>query len=206
MSVRLRGRPRCFDRDLALDRAVEAFWRRGYAGVSIADLTAAMGVTPPSLYAAFGSKDALYRAALDRYLASHGSFTRRALAEEPTAQAAIARILRDAVAVYSAGPKPRGCMLATGALTCSVEHEDVAADLSRRRLAGIAALRARFERAVTDGELPRGTDSAALAAYYGAVIQGISIQARDGVTRKVLQAVALAALDAWPRGSGGGTA
>lgn len=195
---RPRGRPRLLDRDQALEAALQLFWRHGYEGTSVADLTAAMGVTPPSLYAAFGSKDALYREALDRYGASHGAFTRRALAEEPTARAAIERILRDAVSVYCAGPQPRGCMLATGALTCSPEHEEVAADLARRRLAGIAALRTRFDRAMAAGELAPATDTAALAAYYGAVIQGISIQARDGVPRKVLQAVARAALEVWP--------
>jgi len=195
---RPRGRPRALDRDEALETALQLFWRHGYEGTSIAGLTAAMGATPPSLYTAFGSKEQLYREALDRYGASYGSFTLRALAEEPTARQAVERILREAIQVYSEGPEPRGCMLATGALTCAPEHTPVAADLSERRLATIAAIKSRFDRAVVEGEFPPSTDTEALAAFYAAVVQGLSIQARDRVGRRVLEAIATAALSAWP--------
>ncbi|PXW57285.1 TetR/AcrR family transcriptional regulator [Chelatococcus asaccharovorans] len=195
---RPRGRPRALDRDEALETALQLFWRHGYEGTSIADLTAAMGVTPPSLYTAFGSKERLYQEALDRYGASYGSFTARALAEEPTARRAVERILQESVAVYSEGPAPRGCMLASGAVTCAPEHTLVVADLSRRRVATIAAIKARFDRAVIEGELAPSTDTEALAAFYAAVVQGLSIQARDGVERDVLDAVATTALSAWP--------
>lgn len=195
---RPRGRPRQLDRELALEQALQLFWRHGYEGTSIADLTAAMGVTPPSLYAAFGNKEQLYHEALDRYAASYGAFTRRALAEAPTARQAVARILRDAVAVYTDGPQPRGCMLATGAVTCGPELTEVTADLTRRRLSAINAIRSRFDRAVAEGELAPSTDTAALAAFYAAVVQGISIQARDGVGRGVLEAIAASALGVWP--------
>lgn len=200
---RPRGRPRAFDRDEALETALQLFWRHGYEGTSIADLTAAMGVTPPSLYTAFGSKERLYQEALDRYGASYGSFTARALAEEPTARQAVERILQEAIAVYSERPAPRGCMLASGAVTCAPEHALVAADLSRRRLATISAIKARFDRAVAAGELAPSTDTAALAAFYAAVIQGLSIQARDGVDREVLEAIAATARRAWPGAAAG---
>lgn len=195
---RPRGRPRALDRDEALETALQLFWRHGYEGTSIADLTAAMGVTPPSLYTAFGSKERLYQEALDRYGASHGSFVALALAEEPTARQAMERILREAVAVYADGPAPRGCMLASGAVTCAPEHSLVVADLSKRRLATIDTIKARFDRAVAAGELAPSADTAALAAFYAAIIQGLSLQARDGVDRKVLQSIAATALSAWP--------
>lgn len=195
---RPRGRPRLLDRQKALQTALRLFWRHGYEGTSVADLTGAMGATPPSLYAAFGSKEQLYREAVDLYMVSHGAFAATALAQEPSARRAIERILREAIAVYSAGPKPRGCMLTSGALTCAAEHEDVALDLARRRGAVIAALKMRFDRAVAQGELEATTNTAGLAAFYAAVVQGLSIQARDGVGRSDLEAIAEAALAAWP--------
>ena len=195
---RPRGRPRLLDREQALEAALQLFWRYGYEGTSIADLTAAMGVTPPSLYAAFGSKDALYSAALDRYEASYGSYAARALTEEPCARDAVARMLREAVAVYTASREPLGCMLATGAVMCAPEHKDVTADLARRRGSVTAMIKDRFDRAVAEGELAPSTDTAALAAYYAAVIQGLSIQARDGVDRAVLEVIVTTAQSAWP--------
>lgn len=189
-----RGRPRAFDRRKALEAALELFWRQGYEGASINDLTAAMGISPPSLYAAFGGKERLYQEALDLYAATRGGYAARALAEEPTARAAIERMLREAAAVYAG----RGCMLASGALACAPEHAGVAADLARRRRDGREALSARLERAVAEGELPAGADAAALGAYYAAVIQGLSIQARDGATPEQLKAIARLAMAAWP--------
>jgi AcrR family transcriptional regulator len=194
-----RGRPRLLDREKALEAALLLFWRHGYEGTSIADLTETMGVTPPSLYAAFGSKEQLYREALDLYAASHGSFVARALAEEATARAAIERILHGAVRVYTEGPVPLGCMLANGILTCAPEHAEIAGELSRRRLTTIASLKARLDRAVREGEFDAGTDTKALAAYYGAIIQGLSIQARDGVPRKTLESIVAASLGVWPQ-------
>lgn len=195
---RPRGRPRAFDRDEALETALQMFWRYGYEGTSIADLTAAMGVTPPSLYSVFGSKEQLYREALDRYGAIYGSFAQRALAEEPSARRAVERMLREAIDVYTGGREPAGCMLASGALTCGPEHASLAADVSKRRLAAIAAVKTRLDLAVDEGEVAPSTDTQALASYYGAVVQGLSIQARDGVCRKVLEALVDVALSAWP--------
>jgi TetR/AcrR family transcriptional regulator, copper-responsive repressor len=187
------------DREPALETALRLFWRQGYEGTSIADLTEAMGVTPPSLYAEFGSKAQLYKEALDRYSASHRSFTRRALNEEPTARAAIERILNDAIELYCGqGDNPKGCMLASGAVACAPEHADVAADLSRRRQSAINLLAARLDRAAAEGEIPPGTDTASLAHYFASVIQGVSIQARDGADKGTLRSIAALALKAWP--------
>lgn len=195
---RPRGRPRTLDRDEALETALRLFWRHGYEGTSIADLTVAMRVTPPSLYALFGSKEQLYREALDRYGATYGSFAARAFAEEPSARRAVERMLREAIDVYAKSPEPAGCMLASGTLACAPEHASVAADVAGRRQATIAMIKARFDRAVGEGELPPSTKTQALASFYAAVVQGLSIQARDGVGRAALGALVDVALSAWP--------
>ncbi len=189
-----RGRPRGFDRDQALETALELFWRQGYAGTSIADLTRAMGITPPSLYAAFGSKERLYHEVLDLYAATLGAYFMKSLAEEPTARACVERMLKEAGTVYAA----RGCMLIGGALACAPENAMVAADLARRRGSGKAALVERLARAVAEGELAPGTDVTALGTYYVAVVQGLSVQARDGASRRDLEAIAALAMAAWP--------
>lgn len=191
---RKRGRPREFDRDKALETALDLFWRQGYEGTSIADLTKAMGITPPSLYAAFGSKERLYQEVLDLYSATLGAYARTSLAEEPTAKAAIERMLREAGTVYAA----RGCMLIGGALACAPENASVATDLARRRGLGTSAIVERLERAAAEGELPPDTDTAGLGAYYASVIQGLSVQARDGAAPHILAAIVALAMAAWP--------
>lgn len=198
MPVRPRGRPRGFDRDLALDRAVEAFWRRGYAGVSIADLTAAMGINSPSLYAAFGGKFQLFREAVERYAATVGAFALDALRDEDAARAAVARLLHGAADAYTARGRPRGCLVVNGATNCPAEDEPVARYLAGRRAAMERAIRARLDRAAAEGELPREADPSALAAYFAAVLDGIAVKARDGAPRATLHAVADAAMAAWP--------
>jgi AcrR family transcriptional regulator len=203
-----RGRPRSFDREAALDRAMEAFWKRGYAGVSLADLTQITGIHSPSLYAAFGSKYQLFREAVARYLATHGAFAARALREEATARDALARLLHDAAEAYAARGKPRGCLVVSGATNCPPEDERAIRFLVARRAATEKAIQSRLERALAERELPRGTDPVALAAYFAAVVDGISIQARDGVPRGTLHTIASTAMSAWPdagasRGPGG---
>ncbi|NUS12141.1 MAG: TetR/AcrR family transcriptional regulator [Streptomyces sp.] len=185
------GRPRSFDRDEALERAVTVFWRHGYDATSVALLTGALGIGAPSLYAAFGDKKALFLEALDRYLATHGAFTARALAEEPDARAAVGRLLHEACAAYTRPDRPPGCLLITAATNCSPQSEDVAGHLRGIRLRGRAALEARL---AADG-VP---GAAALAAFYAAVLQGMSAQARDGATTADLRRIADTALLAWP--------
>lgn len=195
---RPRGRPRAFDTGPALDRAIALFWERGYEGVSVADLTAAMGIAAPSLYAAFGSKEYLYRLALERYRAVWGGRAARALDEEPTAFGAVSRLLREAARDFTAPDHPAGCMIATAVLGCAPENQGAAEAAAGFRGIALAALRRKLETAVEVGELARGTDVEALARFYGAVVQGLSVQARDGAGESALRGVVEVALAAWP--------
>ncbi|MET3132977.1 AcrR family transcriptional regulator [Oxalobacteraceae bacterium GrIS 1.11] len=193
-----RGRPRSFDRGQVLERALLLFWRNGYEGTSIAELTATLGLTPPSLYAAFGSKELLYREVLERYLASRGATMMAALEQPGPARAAIAAMLARAAALFAGDDTPCGCLIASGALRCGPENEAIARHTaSLRQMAGEAILR-RVERARADGELAPDSDGAALAAFYASVIQGMSVQAIDGASRAQLYAIAGCALAAWP--------
>jgi AcrR family transcriptional regulator len=195
---RPRGRPRSFDRAEARARALALFWERGYEGTSIADLTAAMGITPPSLYAAFGSKEALYHEALDLYRSQPGGFTPEMMAEEPTAYAAIARYLRESATFFADARHPPGCMISTAVLSCAPEHRDVAETVAGLRSASIDAMAERIAAGIVAGELPADTDPHALACFYGAIVQGMSVQARDGADRATLLEIANRALAAWP--------
>ncbi|PLZ02573.1 TetR family transcriptional regulator [Burkholderia sp. WAC0059] len=190
MPARSRGRPRGFDRDAALADAMRTFWKYGYEGASIADLTGAMGITPQSLYAAFRSKADLYREALDRYRTSVGGAIFESFQAEPEAVAAFGNLLRESARAFCRRGRPRGCMVSTGVLTCAAEHAEIAAHVAGLRGATIAAFEARVRRAIGAGELRSDTDAAALARYVGAVVQGMSVQARDGAKEAELAAVA----------------
>ena len=139
------GRPREFDLDEALDRAMEVFWRKGYDGATLLDLTRAMRINRPSLYAAFGDKQALYRKALDRYAAGPARYVLEALAE-PTARAVAERLFRGTVELVADPRHPRGCLLVQGALTCSDASDSVRRKVFAHRAAGEAAIRERFVR------------------------------------------------------------
>ncbi|WP_437486881.1 TetR/AcrR family transcriptional regulator [Sorangium sp. So ce1014] len=194
-----RGRPRTFDRGVALEAALHVFWRHGYDTTSLAELTAAMKITPPSLYAAFGSKKELFLEAVALYVERYGASLARALCEEPTARAAVARVLVEFASIASAPDHPHGCLIVHGATNCTPDSAEVEAALRDRRAASEGVLRQRIERGIAEGELPADTDAAALAKFYGAVIQGMSAQARDGASREELERIAQAALLAWPR-------
>jgi len=192
-----RGRPRSFDRTTALERAVLAFWEHGYEATSVSDLTSAMGIGAPSLYAAFGDKRALFAEVVEEYGTRYGSFADRALAEEPTARAAVARILREAAAEYTAPGRPHGCLVIHAATNCTTP--EVEESLRARRNANLAAFERRIAADVAAGELPADLDAAALARHAGAVVQGMSQQARDGASRAELEALAEIAMTIWPR-------
>ncbi|WP_044191283.1 TetR/AcrR family transcriptional regulator [Hyalangium minutum] len=194
---RPRGRPRSFDSSRALDQALEVFWRLGYEGASIADLTEAMGITAPSLYAAFGSKAELYRRVLEHYRARQGGSQPRALTEAPTARAGVERLLQEAAREFSSPKHPPGCMISTAVLTCAEENQPVAEHVASLRAGTLAALRARIEQGIARGELPAGTDAAALARYFGALLQGMSVQALDGASQAELLALGEIAMRAW---------
>lgn len=182
------GRPREFDRDAALAKARDAFWSRGYEGVSITDLVETLGLASARIYAAFGSKEKLFQEAVALYDEGEGGFATRALAEEPTAAQAIERSLREAVETYTRKGRPQGCMVVSAATNCAAENDGVReflADYRRRRTASLVE---RLERAVAEGELRTDTDAQALGDYYATVLHGLSVQARDGVSRKRLLA------------------
>ncbi|MGK5693520.1 TetR/AcrR family transcriptional regulator [Streptomyces sp. URMC 128] len=194
---RPRGRPRSFDRETALEKALLAFWEHGYEATSVSDLTRVMDIGAPSLYAAFGDKQSLFEEVVQVYGTRYGSFTDRALAEEPTARGAVERMLREAATAYTEPGHPHGCLVVHAAANCSTP--EVERSLRDRRNANIAAIESRVRADAAAGVLPPGTDAAALARHTGAMIQGMSQQARDGASREELEAVAEIAMSVWPR-------
>ena len=191
------GRPRAFCVDTALNNALEVFWRKGYEGATISDLTTAMGINRPSLYAAFGNKEDLFRQALDRYISEKTGYIRRAL-EEPTARGVAEKLLFGAAEMLTDPGHPVGCLTVQGALTCSDEAESVRCELSQVRASIEADLTARLERARTEGDLPADADTEDLARFIATVAQGMSVQAAGGATCPDLRRVAENALRAWP--------
>jgi AcrR family transcriptional regulator len=192
-----RGRPRSFDRADALKQAMRVFWQRGYEGTSLSDLTAAMGINSPSLYAAFGCKEALFREAVELYNVTEGATTTAALSEEPTARAAIEAMLRSNARAYADPATPPGCMVVLAAAISTAENEPVREFLAGVRREAHDAVRQRLKRGIADGDLPKGTDTAALANFYTTVLQGLSFQARDGASRKTLNTIVDCAMAAW---------
>lgn len=175
---------------------MEVFWRQGYEGTSLSQLTRAMGINTPSLYAAFESKEDLFREAVELYEATEGALANAAL-ETPTARAAIEQMLRGNVEAYTDPDKPPGCMIVLAATTGTVGNEDVRDFLANQRRTGEAALQRRILRGIEDGDLPADTDAETLAAFVTTVQQGLSIKARDGASRAALEAIVDAALAAW---------
>ena len=191
------GRPRAFDVDKALDRALQVFWEKGYEAASLADLTEAMGINRPSLYAAFGNKEALFRKVLDRYTSGPAAYIREAL-DRPTARAVVEQLLGEAADLLTNPRNPRGCLMVTGALSCGDAADSVRQELITRRAGTEAALRRRFKRAKSDGDLPPDSDPADLARYVTTVAQGMAVQAAGGASRTELRRLVATVLRAWP--------
>jgi AcrR family transcriptional regulator len=192
------GRARAFDTDEALDRAMTVFWTKGYEGASLADLTEAMEISRPSLYAAYGNKEELFRKALERYGEGPSSYERDALAQ-PTARAVAEGLLRGAADVQTDPATPAGCLAVLGSTYCAEESSPIGKTLIAFRLAGHAAIRERFERARADGDLPANADPKALTHYIGTVVCGMAVLAASGVTRKELERVIELTMRAWPQ-------
>jgi AcrR family transcriptional regulator len=192
-----RGRPRAFDADEALDRAMQLFWHKGYEGTSLSDLTGAMGINRPSLYAAFGDKEALFRKVLDRYDDEPLAFMREALTE-PTARVVIERLLRGAVKLLTDPHTPQGCLMVQGALACGEGADAVRREMNARRAAAESALRRRLVRAKAEGDLPPDASPVDLALYVVTVVRGMAVQAAGGAGRAELLRVVRTALRAWP--------
>jgi AcrR family transcriptional regulator len=192
------GRPRGFDRDAALRIALQLFWRHGYEGVAISDLTRAIGIAPPSLYAAFGSKAELYREVLALYASRPNAGAIRAFLCDGPIRDKVHALLHDSVRAVTDPDYPAGCMVTAGLLYCGAEHVSLAGAIAALRTDRCTAVTERLQRAIDAGELPPDTQAAAAARYLCAVMQGISIQARDGATAAELHAVADQALRNWP--------
>ncbi len=191
------GRPRGFDADEALERAMLAFWEHGYEGASLATLTEAMGISAKSMYAAFGNKEELFRKALERYTEGPSAYLARAL-EEPTALGVATAILAGVVRTTTRPAHPHGCLGVQGALAASDAGREVRDLLAAWRNDGCSRLRERFQRAVDNGDLPPESDPRLLARYVTTLAFGIAVQAASGVGRAELQEMADAALRTWP--------
>jgi AcrR family transcriptional regulator len=191
------GRPREFDTEQALDRAMELFWRKGYEGTSLADLTEALGITRPSLYAAFGNKETLFRTVLKRYETKIVTYRPKAL-KAPTAQAVARDLLEGAANIFGDKSKPAGCLGVQGALACGEEADPIRQELIANRTAGEHAIRQRLKRAKAEGDLPADSDPASLARYLSAVVYGMAVLAAGGASRKDLLQVTEMALQSWP--------
>lgn len=190
------GRPRQFDIDQAIERALGLFWRQGYDGTSMSDLTETLGITRASLYAAFGNKEGLFRRAMDRYESKAGAY--RAAAERaPTAREAVRLLLNGPVELHGETQNPSGCLGVQGALACGPDSAAIRDDLANRRAQGERAIRRRLERAAEEGDPAADEDPADLARYLSALIYGMAILSAGGATRKDLQSVADIAFRHW---------
>ena len=180
------ARPREFDRDQALLKARDAFWSRGYETTSMADLVNVLGLASARIYAAFGSKEDLFREAIELYEAGEGGFVQRALASELTARSAVERMLREAIEVYTRPGRAWGCMVVTAATNCTSENDRVCEWLAERRRRQTTIIVERLTQGVRDGDLASGTEAEALGLLLSTLMHGLSVQARDGVSREQL--------------------
>lgn len=195
MPIPTRGRPRSFDRDAVLDKAIRLFWERGYEGTSVRDLTERLGIGSPSLYSAFGPKQNLFAEALAVYDEQYGGFIDRAIAEEPTARAAATRILGEGPDRYTRPGMPTGCLVVSG--DAGTSNAEVTALLAGVRSRKVAELAAKIRTDIQSGALPPQTDALALSQYTMSTLTGLAQAARDGVSRNRLRRVALIAQTAW---------
>lgn len=193
-----KGRPREFDRDLALGHAMDVFWEKGFEGSSMNDLIAAMGIGSPSLYAAFGSKEALFREAVKRYVTSDGADIWIAVMSAETAYKAVEAFLMTTAIAFTRPGKPKGCLVTLSGLNASESNTAWRAEMVAMREQNTQDLTRVLARGIERGEIAPTVNAGAIARYFVTVQQGMSIQARDGVKRKALEEIARSALAAWP--------
>jgi AcrR family transcriptional regulator len=192
-----RGRPLAFNQEDALDKALNVFWLRGYEGATMTELTEALGINKPSIYAAFGNKEELFRKALAKYLAGPAAFIGEVF-KESTAHQVAEKFLMQAVDFFSDKSTPNGCMIVQGALTCGAGSASIQQELIAYRKSYEHALTQRFVLAITQGDLPAHMNAAALAKYLTTIHQGMSVQATSGATKEELLAIIEIALSNWP--------
>jgi AcrR family transcriptional regulator len=192
-----RGRPLTFNQDEALDKALKVFWSRGYEGTSMSELTEVLGINKPSIYAAFGNKEELFRKALARYATGPAAFVGEAM-KQPTARLVIEKFLLQAVEFFCDKSTPNGCMIVQGALTCGQGSSAIQQELAAYRSSFEATLTKRFELAQAQGDLPPDANAKQLAKYIATIHQGMSVQATSGATREDLLAIVAMALQNWP--------
>ena len=194
-----RGRPREFDPEAALDQALAVFVHAGYEAASVQQLADAMGICKPSLYAAYGNKDALFSAALRRYAAANDARQAALLESEPDARLAVTRLLDDAATRYTQCRTAPGCLVVAEAAASPVQHSDTVREAIAAAMAhGTVQLRQRLLRAQREGDLDASTDIDELTAYLGTVLMGLSVQARNGASAESLKQVVRMAMRAWP--------
>ena len=193
-----RGRPRAFDLDAALERAMHVFWAKGYEGASLSDLTRAMRINRPSLYAAFGNKEQLFRKVLNRYVNGPLAYFDKALSA-PKARDVIEQIFLGAANLADNRGVPAGCLLVQSALAVGDEAGSVRKEAAGRRAASERALRQRLERAKREGDLPASVDPTDLARYVKTIMHGMAVQSAGGASSEQLRRVAQVALRAWPK-------
>jgi AcrR family transcriptional regulator len=189
------GRPRAFDPDVALERAMHVFWAKGYEGAALSDLTQAMRINRPSLYAAFGNKEQLFRKVLDRYMDGPVAYFGQALAA-PKARDVVERIFLGTARMADDPRIPAGCLMVQGALACG--NTSVQKEVAARRTAAEVVLRRRFQQAKREGDLPKDADPGDLAGYVMTVVRGMAVQSAGGASRDQLRRVAQIALRSWP--------
>jgi AcrR family transcriptional regulator len=187
--VKKMGRPRGFDKEAALDAAMRLFWKTGYEGTSMADLTKAMNLSPPSIYAAFGDKMALFQAAAERYAEGPGQYQAKAL-REPTLRGVIQALFRNTVEFLNDSSYPPGCMTLTGAMACSVEDEAAKDFLAEIRRQNESAVRTRLQQARKSGELPSEINLDDYARYLATLLGGLAIQAANGISKAEMKRIA----------------
>ncbi|WCT71849.1 TetR/AcrR family transcriptional regulator [Sphingomonas naphthae] len=192
-----KGRPREFCVDEALAAALRVFWQHGYEGASLTELTGAMGITKPSLYAAFGNKEALFHKALDLYEREKLAYMKTAL-DAPTSRGVAERLLFGALEMQSSSCDPKGCLGVISSLACSPQNTSIRDDVLARRLSSQTAMIERFTRAKAEGDLPDSVDPTALANYLITVMQGLAVQASSGMTCPDLTALVDTTLSVWP--------
>jgi len=197
-SNKLRGRPRVFDMDEALDKALEIFWKRGYEGASIAELTETLGINKPSLYAAFGNKEELFNKTLSRYVAGPVAFIQEAI-NQPTAYEVAQSFLTKAVEFFTDTKHPKGCLIVQAALSVSADSLLVQDLLTKYRYSYEQQLAKRFEKAKEEGDLPTDANAETLAKFLSTLHQGMSVQVTSGASKEELMQIVEFALESWPR-------